>query len=155
MLTPVIDEVAKNLEQINDSNEITSRFKFKVSLHPSMSQFKNFYIDFSQVLRKNLPLNTPTMISQTVTPPLQTTIPPNPQYSSSSADSTDSTNSTSSKESKPEHHAQAAANGFLYSTVITIEEALEKLAWYHGDEVQLQPTFLLLMIYLIIGLNRR
>jgi hypothetical protein len=138
-----------NFEQINDSKEITSTFKFKVSQHPSMVQFKKFYMDFSQVLRKNLPLSPPTMTSQTVTPPLQTTIPPDPQYSSSS------TTSTTSRDSKAEHYTQAAANDFLYSTVASIEDPLEKFAWYRGGEVQLVSTFLALVIYLTIVLNKR
>lgn len=136
VLTLVIDQLAKEFEQINDSKEITSRFKFKVSHHPSMVPFQKFYMDFSQVLRKNIPPPPPSMTSQTVTPPLQTTIPPNPQYSSSS------TASTSSKESKPEHHAQAAAYAYLWGTVISIEEQLEKFTWYCGSDVQLEPTFL-------------
>src|SRR5947207_9283707 len=107
MLSLVIDQVANNLEQINGSKEITSGFKFKVSHHPSIWQFKKFYDDFSQILRKNLPLNPPTATSQTVTPPLQTTVPPNPQYSSSSIAS------TSFKESKAEHHTQVAACAYL------------------------------------------
>jgi hypothetical protein len=138
-----------NFEQINDSNEITSSFKFKVSHHPLIYRFEKFYDDFSEVLRKNLPLNAPRAVSQTITPPLQSTVPPDPQYSSSS------TTSTSSKESKPEHHARDAAYSYLWATVKSMGDQLEKFTWYCGGDVQLKPTFLNSVIWLTIVLNKR
>jgi hypothetical protein len=103
-----------------------------MSDHPSIWPFfAKFYDDFTQVLRKNLP---PTEISQTVTPPLQTTVPPNPQYSSPS------TVSTSSRESKAELHTQTVANDYLWATLKVIENILEKLAWYRDGSYRLQIT---------------
>lgn len=64
------------------------------------------------------------MTSQVVTPPLQSTVPRNPQYSSPS------TASTSSRESKAEPHTQIAANDFLWATLQATEDRLEEVAWY-------------------------
>jgi hypothetical protein len=102
-----------------------------VSDHPLMWPFAKFYDDFLQVLRKNLP---PTAISQAVTPPLQTTVPSNPQYSSPS------TASTSSRESKPELHTQTVAHDYLWATLKVVKNILEKLAWYRDGSYQLQIT---------------
>jgi hypothetical protein len=101
--------------------------------HPSIWPFfAKFYDDLTQVLRKNLP---PRTTSETVTPPLQTTVPPNPEHSSPS------TESTSSRESKAEHHTQAAANDFLWGTHKVIENPLKQIAWYRDGSYRLQTTF--------------
>ena len=71
--------------------------------------------------------------SQTITPPLQITVPPNPQHSSPS------TESTSSRESKIEHHTDAAANDFLWATWQAIRKQLGQHAWY-PHKYQLETT---------------
>ena len=77
----------------------------------------------------------PAATPQTVTPPLQTAVPPNPQLSSPS------TESTSSRESKAEHHTQTAANDFLWATLKAVENPLKELAWYSDGSYRLQTTF--------------
>jgi hypothetical protein len=121
---------------------MTPQFQFEVSDNPSISLFSKFYDDLTQIVRKNLPAETQAAISQSFTPPNQTTIPSNPQYSSSS------TGSGSSRESKPEHHTQTAANAFLYANLKSIETQLKRFAWYqdHNGNYRLQTTCLVSMM---------
>lgn len=121
VLSIVIHQTVEELGKVKNPNSIIPEFKFKVSDHPSLWQFTKFYDAFTQVIRKNLPPNTSAATSQTVTPSRQTTVPPNPQYSLSS------TASTSSRESKAEHHAQAAANDYLWPPLHQPEINLKSL----------------------------
>lgn len=94
----VIDQVAEELSKVNNSNSINPNFDFKVSNHPSLWTFAKFYDDFTQLVRKKW-LQSPTpATSQIASPPVHTTVPRNPQYSSPS------TASTSFRESKAEPH---------------------------------------------------
>jgi hypothetical protein len=81
-----------------------------------------------------LPPTAAPATSQLATPPFHTTVPPNPQYSSPS------TASSSSRESKAEPHTQIAANDFLWATLQSAEDCLEKFAWY-PDSYRLETTY--------------
>lgn len=125
----------EELRKVNGSNTLTSDFRFDVADHPSLWPFAKFCNDITQVIRKELPPTTFQTVS-TVTPPTQTTVPRDPQYSSPS------TASTSSRESKAELLVQTAANDFLWGTLQAIEKPLEKHAWYYDGGYRLESTYM-------------
>ena len=127
--------IATELENVNNVDVITPEFKFKKVPHHSISQFKLSFDNLTLVIRKGLRPKVPvSSSSQTNTPHIQSTVPPvrfhtspsqppiavNPRFSSSS------TVSTSSRESKAEHYTQIFAHDFLWATLESIEDNLEK-----------------------------
>jgi hypothetical protein len=149
--------VAEVLENVNNKNKITTDFDFDIFSHPSLFRFEKFYTSLNNTIRRDLPLEipgpktpspttsppppTPVAVNipsadkpdteQATTPPLQTTNPVDPQYSSTS---------TSSNESKPELDTQALATDFLDSILRTLKRPLQQHAWYHSKDTSLQFT---------------
>lgn len=120
MLIIAIDQVAGEILNVNDSNEIGPNFKFRRTDHPTI-WFTRFYDVLGQLLRKR---PSTSSSSQTDTPPIQTIIPPKVRHSSPS------TESTTSRDSTAEHFTHVTANDFVFATFKAIEDQLEKHAWY-------------------------
>ena len=142
-----IDTLASEFGRVNNSNAITSEFKFKVNDHPSLVHFVPFYRQLSQIVRKKSlhnplastssiittpPVQPTVPLNSLQTPPPRTVNPMNPQYSSTS------TTSTSSRESKPEHFTHAFANGFVSAALHSLEDNIEQLAWYRSAKYELE-----------------
>jgi len=120
VLKIVVDRVAGELANVNGSSEIKYSFRFKLSDGSSISRVGRFYNNLSQVLRRRKDRDTDT-------PPLPTTVPSYLRYNSPSETST---TSTDSRESGTEHHIDACGNDFLWASYKTLENHLEKAAWY-------------------------
>jgi hypothetical protein len=102
-LTVVVDNVADGLAKVNNSNRLTSQFRLERSKCETISAVSKFYDSLSQVLlSKDVP---PASIDTT---PQQTTVPVNPQYSSTEIST--GTASTFDLKSKHEYHTKAATN---------------------------------------------
>jgi ribosomal protein S25 len=129
ILTIVVDHIADDLAKVNNSNPIDCEFKFNKREHSSLRDFNIFYRHFQQVLTKE----------KEDTPQIPTTFPPSSPHSTPSESSksskrtssiTSKPTSTSSGVSKAEHYTQDSATLFLSSTFETIEEEIEKFAWW-------------------------
>ena len=124
MLSIVIDQITEDLANVNNSHTITYDFVYEVSVGSSIFRFEKFYTDLIKVLRRR---SGNTTGSETDTPPLTTTVPPNLRHSSPS---TTSTTSTSSNESGAEHLTHDLANAFLWACLHTLKHQLANCAWY-------------------------
>ena len=137
LLNKGIAEVANELANINDSNQITPEYVFQSSEMPSIAMFSKFYAALNKTIRKESP-DPPA--PQTDTPPVRTTIPPNLRHDSpASIRSNASTASTSSKESTAEHFTHALANDFLWATFETI--GISKYKWGHPKTQLIHGAF--------------
>jgi len=128
ILTIVVDHIADDLAKVNNSNPIDCEFKFNKREHSSLRDFNPFYLLFQQVLTKE----------KKDTPPVPTTSPSSSRQSTpfsesleSPSSSTSKPKSTSSGVSKAEHHTQNSANLFFLNTFETIEDEIEKFAWWN------------------------
>lgn len=124
MLTIVIDRVAEELANVNNSNEIKAIFRFKLTEGSSISRFEKFYNGLTQVFRARSNRETD---SETDSPLVPTTAPLALQKFSHDVASPASTDS---RESEPEHHTNSCAKDFLWACHKTLENQLEELAWY-------------------------
>lgn len=136
ILISVVNHVADQLANVNNSNSITCEFDFEPTDHPSLSPFETFYELFLQVLTKQ----------KVDTPPVLATVPPPSRHSSPSAESTSSfakststgvsqPQSTSSGASKPEHYTQGAAAAFLLNTYQTVKKPIAGSAWWNEGKI--------------------
>jgi hypothetical protein len=98
-----------------------------------LADFKSAYVSLATLLKRlrpigqNLPFNTP---------PGQTTVPQNPDFSGGS------TGTNSSVESKPEIYAQNVALKFLEATCSTIDRWLEGIEWINpATKAYLLPQY--------------
>jgi hypothetical protein len=86
----------------------------------NLLRFETTYISLATLLKRLRPAARTLAFN---TPPGQTTVPQNPNYSGGS------TGTNSSVESKPETYAQDVARDFLKATCITISKWLEGIQW--------------------------
>ena len=139
----MIDQTAEDFARVNNSNPITPYFTYKLSDGPLLWAFGKFYTDLKGIVRENLPYVNPTATSQTETPPLKTTVPPDPQYSGSSY------SSGVSRESKAEPYTNDAVKDFVWATLTSIEEQLVRFAWFRDNYIlqAMSPTLLIFADY--------
>lgn len=121
MLIIVVDRVAEELTNVNNSNEIKATFRFKLAEGSSMSRFEKFYNGLTQVFRIRSGRETD---SETDSPLIPATVPPNLQHFSPDVTTPISTDS---RESGPEHHINSCAKDFLWACHKTLENQLGEL----------------------------
>jgi hypothetical protein len=107
----------------------------------NLFRFEATYSSLASLLKRLRPAKPKTFN----TPPGQTTVPEDPNYSGGSI----ATNS--SLESKPETYAQNVANDFLKATRHSIETWVEGITWTNPEaEVYLFPQYVIYYIVLIL-----
>lgn len=144
--------IVHELEQVNNSEEITAKFDAVMDLPDSLRDFKRFHSGLAQLLARKPSRDDPTFAPKprstaantTVTPPTQITQPSDPKYSSGAI-------SASSSDSKREIATHEIANDFLFATLSSSDRLLRRYSWFGGGTLyQLQMEFVSFVIELII-----
>lgn len=119
MLTTEIDTIARQLSEVNNSERITHKFKFKRSEWGSqIERWEEFYDDMNKLLRvRNVKLGEWTHRTD----------------GELREETPGSDFSGFSLESDKEHVSQDLANHFLYASLKTLEGQLKDIAWYPAD----------------------
>jgi len=149
-----IEKIAEELLKVNNGNEITPDFQFKLSNNPTLFRFEACFHYLSEILAreqsiKRTPSSTTISTPAFTTPDQQFTIPNQfntperprqiDQQRSSLQQTTsnveameESPASTVSHGSanKPEHHTDSFANAFVLATFLSLQEFLATHAWY-------------------------
>jgi hypothetical protein len=118
----VVDQVTEQLANVNNSNEITAKFRCKLAAGSSIVDFKKFYNDLTQVFRRKPGRDTDFETDSSHIPAV---FPLSLRHSSPDVTSPASTDS---RESGPEHHTNSCAKAFLWGCHKTLECQLEQLA---------------------------
>ena len=127
-LSSEINAIAAELGRVNNSEEITSEFKFDVDMHPILVRFESFFISLRNILRHREQVvekpATPTQIISPVETPINS-----PERGTQHQGSPAST--ISNRSAKHEHHTDAFANDTLKATYNSLKKHLtEEIAWF-------------------------
>lgn len=140
-----IDKISSELTSVNNGNEITPMYRFRKDNNPTLFPFQSSFHHLSLILTRDeesrTPVSTWTSTPMNTTPDQQFTIPNPDVFRTPEQDSEvllehmsvvdDSPHSTESNRSaKREHHTASFANRFLEATYFSLEEHLEKIAWF-------------------------
>jgi len=135
-----ISRIASELARVNDGKEITSDFEFNRAMHLPLSDFVRSFRDLGQILRcdeqKRTPASTSINTPMFTTSDQQYTIPPvfvtPPQQLPLERESVEgSPASTATNQSaKVKHHTSSFANNFLAAAFFSLENHLQKAAWF-------------------------
>jgi hypothetical protein len=142
ILIVVIDSYAQRIESINmhifkDSGDGSAIIQMLDRL--DLLRFEATYLSLASLLKRLRPVKPRILFN---TPPGQTTVPGDPNYSGGSIAT------SSSLESKPEAYAQNVANDFLKATRSSIVKWLGGMEWANPEaKVYLFPQYVIIVLF--------